>query len=50
MSEMRGFHRIRVEGTCLAADRLREYLHRTGYTLVPDSGYAVRIDLQRQGE
>ena len=46
---MRAYHRIRVEGATPAADRLREYLHRSGYVLVPDSSYSVRVDCE-EGE
>lgn len=42
---MRGFQRIRVEslGDSAAADRLREYLHGAGYTLVSDDTASVTI-------
>src|SRR3990167_7531364 len=45
---MRAYHRIRVDGATVAADRLREYLHRAKYLLVPDS-HSVRVDLE-EGE
>lgn len=43
---MRAIHRIRVDGTTAAADRLREYLHRASFLLVPDSsaGYTITIE------
>lgn len=42
---MRYLHRIRVEGTSEAADRLRVLLHKAGYLLVPDTsaGYTVTV-------
>ena len=42
---MRVIHRIRVEGTTAAADRLRVLLHKAGFLLVPDSSAAVTIEL-----
>ena len=43
---MRAIHRIRVDGTCAAADRLREYLHRYNFVLVPDSSYGFRLTVE----
>jgi hypothetical protein len=43
---MRGIHRVRVEGTTLAADRLRQYLHKSGYVLVPDSSAGLTLTFE----
>ena len=43
---VRFIHRIRVEGTCPAADWLRLYLHRCGYTLVVDNSYGFMLTVE----
>lgn len=48
--KMRFIHRIRVEGTCPAADWLRLFLHRCSYTLVPDSSYGFMVTIEEGPE